>query len=208
MRVRKFSQQVLLLLGLSPATSLFAQKSTVQCPPADLRQLQAPAECGVQCGVDRWGIKTLSDRYRGRVRLPAVQTTITALAGVPAPSRRPPRTRVAPQETTIYCLDAYVISWDEKEDRDIHLTLLDPIDQRTTLIAEIPDPGCAGSCSSGYAGLYADARRRFYEGLQRATTDTVRVRIMGVGFFDKNHGQSSAAPNLIELHPVLAISFP
>jgi hypothetical protein len=40
------------------------------------------------------------------------------------------------------------------------------------------------------------------------TTDTLRVRIAGVGFFDRNHGQYGPAPNFIELHPVLAIEFP
>ena len=44
--------------------------------------------------------------------------------------------------------------------------------------------------------------------LKTWTTDTLRVRIMGVGFFDRPHGQWGAAPNYIELHPVLGIDFP
>lgn len=197
-----------LFLCLTPPVLAWAQRPSPSCPPADLRRLEVQPTCGTRCGEDRWAIKTLSDRYRNRVRPPAVQTTVRALANVPAPSRRPPRTRVSPHETTIYCLDAYVISWDEQADRDLHLTLLDPSDQRTTMIAEIPDPECAGACSSGWAQLYAIARQRFYEGLRRSKTDTVRVRVMGVGFFDKNHGQSWAPANLFELHPVLAIAFP
>jgi hypothetical protein len=35
--------------------------------------------------------------------------------------------------------------------------------------------------------------------------EPIVVRVTGVGFFDRNHGQVGAAPNLIELHPVLAI---
>ena len=33
------------------------------------------------------------------------------------------------------------------------------------------------------------------------------VRVTGVGFFDFAHGQRGAAPNEIELHPVLEIEF-
>ena len=33
------------------------------------------------------------------------------------------------------------------------------------------------------------------------------ARITGVGFFDRAHGATGAAPNVIELHPVLKIEF-
>jgi hypothetical protein len=32
-----------------------------------------------------------------------------------------------------------------------------------------------------------------------------RARITGVGFFDRAHGATGAAPNVIEIHPVLKI---
>src|SRR5438874_8825121 len=35
----------------------------------------------------------------------------------------------------------------------------------------------------------------------------VRVYVTGVGFFDFKHGQSGVAPNAIELHPVLSLTF-
>jgi hypothetical protein len=34
------------------------------------------------------------------------------------------------------------------------------------------------------------------------------VRITGVGFFDRAHGATGAAPNVIEIHPVLKVEFP
>jgi hypothetical protein len=34
-----------------------------------------------------------------------------------------------------------------------------------------------------------------------------RVRVTGIGFFDFIHGQAGVAPNGIELHPVLGITF-
>jgi len=44
--------------------------------------------------------------------------------------------------------------------------------------------------------------------LQRTKRDhgSDRVKVQaGVGFFDRRHGQTGAAPNSIELHPVLQI---
>jgi hypothetical protein len=40
-----------------------------------------------------------------------------------------------------------------------------------------------------------------------ARIDPADATITGVGFFDRSHGQTGAAPNIIELHPVLEISF-
>jgi hypothetical protein len=56
--------------------------------------------------------------------------------------------------------------------------------------------------------FYASARQAFENRLKTWTTDTLRLRIMGVGFFDRPHGQYGAAPNYIELHSVLGIDFP
>ena len=33
------------------------------------------------------------------------------------------------------------------------------------------------------------------------------ARITGIGFFDRAHGQTGAAPNVIELHPILKVEF-
>src|SRR5258706_142329 len=38
-------------------------------------------------------------------------------------------------------------------------------------------------------------------------TANVAVRVTGVGFWDDNHGQRGVAPNAIELHPVLGLTF-
>jgi len=41
---------------------------------------------------------------------------------------------------------------------------------------------------------------------QTALTPTL-ARITGVGFFDRAHGATGAAPNVIELHPVLKVEW-
>jgi hypothetical protein len=77
------------------------------------------------------------------------------------------------------------------------------------MIAEVPAPDCVGS-SSPFLSRIRTVRSQF----DRRYTVTsswrrlkVAVTVTGVGFLDFLHGQSRVAPNAIELHPVLAITF-
>ena len=211
MSVGRLGVVVACILG-GPVSATWAQSAAgpvdVMCPKVNLARKAASVDCGSLCGTDRWGIKTLSDRMRRQVTGPPVLTTVAALAAIPRPSRRPQQTRLAPVERTIYCVEAWLLTWEDQEDEDVHIVLMDPQDGRTTMIAEIPQSRCAGACSSGYAHLFTAARNALRRGIAAATADTVRVRVMGVGFFDKDHGQTWAAPNFVELHPVLGIEFP
>ena len=186
------------------------------CPKFDLTYLQpANLRCGRSCGRDRWPVKTLTDRDRQRVSVEPVATTVESLATIPRPAQRPYDRRVGPTETTIFCVEGMIYDDGGKleavrpqADGDIHVVVSGLEDSRVTVIAEIPDPRCNLVCSSGFAHLYATARERLEARLRVWTRDTLRIRIAGVGFFDRNHGQYGAAPNFIELHPVLAIEFP
>jgi hypothetical protein len=84
-------------------------------------------------------------------------------------------------------------------DGDVHLVLGDPVDRSRILVAEIPDSACAAG--SRFASDFAAARRVF---------DTlpvgIEVEVEGVAFWDSDHGQLGAAPNDIELHPVLKLA--
>jgi hypothetical protein len=166
------------------------------------------APCGRHCGTGRWLVKTLSDPGRNRVNFTPVTTTVAALAALPAPTSFPEAARLAPVEVTTYEVEAFLAGWHNAADGDIHLILADPANQQATLIAEIPSPECAGACASGLAARYGQARIAFEQLLKRSNPldKPLVVRVTGVGFFDRPHNQLGAAPNCIELHPVLALT--
>jgi hypothetical protein len=184
------------------------------------------------CGTERWAIKVCKDNgvtqlfdlthgdctwTKGRLNCTAnlktpVDTTITALQSVPAPLK-PRESRIAPTETTIWTIDATLTDYKEEVgkhgDRDYHLALKDASGK--TMIAEIPASSCLRQTPEPLRSLITQARAdfdsRFNATGQFKKTNT-RVRVTGVGFFDKLHGQRGLAPNGIEIHPVIKIEFP
>jgi hypothetical protein len=184
------------ILGLAISMSIFS----------------AQLEAQQHCGKERWSVKTGTDSDAGSVSLGSPQsTTITQLIALTPPNPIPAANRFAPTEKTVFVVNAtltdYKLEGGPKGDSDYHLVLKD--DQGHTMIAEIPFPGCVGA-GSPFAAQIANARAEF-DGHFTATTSfqtaDVPVQVTGVGFFDFAHGQHGAAPNIIELHPVLDISF-
>lgn len=180
------------------------------CPAIDLtRAASAPRKCGIRCGSDRWRVKTFSDPDRLQVSMVPVSTTVESLAALPRPKFRPQYQRVPPTETTIFCVEGWLADFPRTQlDGDMHVVIAGLQDTSVTMIVEIPDRRCYGACGSGFAQRYAEAYDALMSRLETWNTDTLRVRVMGVGFFDGDHGQVGNAPNVIELHPVLGIDFP
>jgi hypothetical protein len=164
-----------------------------------------------RCGVERWSIKTGTDSDAADVDLANPQnSSIAELVAIDPPRPIPPY-RVAPTEDTVFVVNATLTAyrWEDGPtgDSDYHLVLED--DQGNTMVAEIPDPNCVGD-ESPFASLIASARAEFDAVLTATTrfrTANIPVQITGVGFFDFFHDQRGAAPNVIELHPVLDIAF-
>lgn len=178
--------------------------SIVIPPPTRTSSLR----CGLHCGTERWQVKTLSDPDADRVDLTPAATTVESLTALPRPRYLPPHGRAGETETTIFCVEGWLVDFTTEADFDIHVIVAGLEDSGATMIAEIPDARCSDACASGFGELYARARQALENRLDTLTTDTLRLRIMGVGFFDRPHGQYGAAPNNIELHPVLGIDFP
>ncbi len=164
-----------------------------------------------RCGVERWAIKTGTDAGAPQVDLAHPKAaTIAQLVALTAPHPLP-SSRAAPTENTVFVVTAtltdYKFEGGSTGDSDYHLVLQD--DQGNTMIAEIPSPSCVGN-NSPFAAQIASARAAFDAKLAAASsfhTANVPVRVTGVGMFDFPHGQHGAAPNEIELHPILEIVF-
>src|SRR5205807_10635302 len=164
----------------------------------------ASSICGAQCGVVRWAVKALSGPDRERVQRRSVDATIEALVALTRPVVLSSVARADPVEVTVYRVEARLLWLFAEADGDYHLVLASPRDTTITMIAEVPDPACAGACASGLATDYAQVRQKLINYLNSAESEArPLVRITGVGFFDYLHGQRGVAANGIELHPVV-----
>ncbi len=82
-----------------------------------------------------------------------------------------------------------------EDDLDYHLVLRSG---SRTMIAETPSPLCTKGATA--------TRRKQMTAARKAARVCTRARVVGVAFFDYNHGQTGVAPNAIELHPVLGFA--
>ena len=122
------------------------------------------------------------------------------------------------------------------DDSDYHLVMTDDTQQFSdenngvpvtghSFVAELPDPNCL----TGRSGAFGTISPFFQSGnplnvagarqqLEQHTTNPlfdgqwnemggIPVEIVGVGFFDRAHGQKGRSLNNIEIHPVLSINF-
>ena len=159
------------------------------------------------CGTERWTVKTMTDDDRHDIAAGVRDTTVRALRHRPTPTARPSTARVAPTETTTFRVHARLREYVREADGDYHLVLADRAGRR--IIAEIPDPACVGRISPVRKAIRTarsrmDARYDVSSGFKAADR---RIIVRGVGFFDYFHGQTGMAPNDLELHPVVGITF-
>jgi hypothetical protein len=150
-------------------------------------QKQVPFSAALACGTQRWNVKTLADRPR---LLPARRTTVARLGAVRAPASLP-NTRL-PFERHLFTVTAAVTQIRPESDSDLHVALSAG---GHTMIAESAAPICATRA--------ALPTRRLIDRVRPLMVLCARARVTGVAFFDFLHGQTGAAPNGIELHPIL-----
>lgn len=168
---------------------------------------------GSGCGVERWTLKVGTDPAATGINLLPTLTTLQALHAIAAPTTYPATTRILPTEKTLYALKDVRLAFGRLEnDSDYHLMLSDLV---RTIITEIPFPtqGANGGCTTGSPWQCLITRARANVDAQNLNITSagknfnVVVSVIGVGFFDPEHGQYGAAPNTIELHPLLGICF-
>ena len=157
------------------------------------------------CGTEAWGVKTLSDPAAQQVDLRPRPTTVSALTALRAPGSI--GTRMPGAEMRTWRVRVRLLWQKLEDDSDVHLVVADPATGRT-MIAELPSPDCVGA-AAGPASAMAAARATLARACGEATTSFTRLSgtatLDGVAFFDFAHGQRGAAPNEVELHPVLHV---
>lgn len=170
--------------------------------------LLAVSELHAACGVERWSVKTGTDPQASSVNLSSyISSTIYNFHQSTRPSSLPSNGRVSPRETTQYRLSGTLTKYVREADSDYHLVIKDSSGR--TMIIELPASNCVGAGSPFGPGI-ARARSQFDARFTATTsfkTTSTPVTIKGVGFWDYIHGQTGVAPNGIEVHPVLDITF-
>src|SRR5947209_5679577 len=200
MRSRAARLGILLSLVSAVLGFVFAERAAVHSLAASP---QAAATCGVYCGTERWSVKTLSDADRDKVHFAPSEVTVGWLASQKPPAHLLANRRAAPIETQTYKIRALLVGYKLEKDEDFHVVVADIENPSETMIVEIPSPDCVGACASGHGEEFQKAREVIM-GLPEPVSP-VTIVVTGVGFFDFLHGQTGAAPNGIELHPVLKI---
>ena len=186
--------------------------------------------CG---GTERWAVKDGTDSSASSIDLNnATPIDIPSLDSFPAPHLPTNNTtRVVPDETHVYRVRARLVKWKHETDSDYHLVLTDDTLRYTddsagipptghSVIGEIPDLNCVSGAHAtfGTSTPFHDSISSARDALDQqfpnadqsgAWNDAagLPVEVTGVGFFDRPHGQTGRAPNNIEIHPILSISF-
>jgi hypothetical protein len=171
---------------------------------AVLIQSHGRASARAACGVELWSLKTLSDPQRFVVNLHPRLTSVVAInrRGMPVPT---PRTRSTPYERRVWRVKAQIVQFKLEDDSDIHLILYW---RGSYMIAEMPTASCLPFRARDRRAIIA-ARRLFVSrcGLPTSSWQSLGAvaLISGVGFRDVPHGQTGAARNYAELHPVTGL---
>lgn len=128
--------------------------------------------------------------------------------------RRPPRhlgfytPRLAGIERHVYSLRVRLVRVQMQPDLDIHFVVAEPGRRHRTMITEFPSGRCASVAISPYRNAMVSARNALIRACGRIGRRPRRVvgtaTVVGVGFWDRRHGQFGVARNAVELHPVLA----
>jgi hypothetical protein len=156
-------------------------------------------------------VKTGTDDDAASVDLTPRQGSVASLAGLRAPQHPNSRkaTRFAPTELQVFSVSGTITLVRLEGDQDYHIELEDG---RRTMIVESSMPSCArGSLFEQQITAVRDKIEQKLGGPFLSKGESAHpgwnVTVTGIAFFDVKHGQTGVAPNAIELHPLLDITF-
>lgn len=172
----------------------------------------AAAQAPTACGYWRWPVKTGSDATRYQVSGTVTYTSVGYLDHLTPPAHfgsYAQNHRITWPEFRTWQIDKVtLVAVKLEDDGDLHLRLRSSTGK--DMIAEIPRPGCVSSASR-WKTVITSARyavtSRYWVSLYSWHYIYRSINIRGLGFFDEEHNVTGAAPNDIELHPVIYIKF-
>ena len=157
-----------------------------------------------QCGSERWEVKTLQDAEAEDINYTPLTSTVHKQLKFPKPDYH----EINPRDITelrVYKIDCILIKYKQEGDMDWHLEVKD-LNTNERMVVEIPDPGCVNMNNPRFNKLIL-VRKRLVAQVGpvkkqfRTPPANTKLRITGVGFFDKkNHPVGFKGR---ELHPVL-----
>ena len=194
------------------------------------------AESAQTCGgTERWSVKVATDPDAKAIDPNPIGPFSVADVNRIKPGPIGSGGRMA-AEKKLYTVRGFVSYFDDEEDGDYHVVITDrPGDfshgrdapNGRSMVVELPDTGCyrgksgQGPANSVLNASLADARAQFEENAKgisgkKIGTRPIPVTVTGVGFFDREHGQTGRAVTHLqsdgrevafELHPVTEFTF-
>ena len=109
-------------------------------------------------------------------------------------------------ELSTYTLEATIVRGLVESDGDYHLVIQGK--SGATMVAESPAPSRAHvGDTPWYKEILAVRQQLEARAVVSRQSESVPIRITGVGFFDIVHGQTGMAPSGLNLHPILKVDF-
>lgn len=160
-----------------------------------------------QCGTEWWDIKTLTDKDAGKINFTPKETTVFDLVSMPKPDKLP-KERMESEEQT-YSLTAILVGLKLEDDFDFHIVIKDLVKNKTMII-ECPDPECTEVQKSSQYEQIKTVRKFFEDNFNpvkkyKLVKGNIKLKVSGVLFFDKIHGQTGVAKNEVKLHPIISV---
>jgi len=194
---------VLLILALPLSCMMPQEEDEISGPPVYVNGVLA-------CGVERWYVKTCIDADTVNVNFKnIVPSSVAYQRSLVQPTLPGDNTTRLAVEDTVYSITCQLVEYKYETDQDYHVVIKTIGSASETMVAEIADPTCAGiSGTSRYQQM--TALRSWFTSRYNPTSSfkfvSDTVVLTGVGFFDFAHGQTGAAPNQREIHPILSMA--
>jgi hypothetical protein len=193
--------------------------------------LYAQDACG---GEERWAVKMAADAGAAQIDLQnPITTTLHDLVRLTRPTLPSDDVTRTAEERIVRVVEGRLVRFKKETgktgDSDFHLVISDATLLHSaggnanppsphSFIAEVPDPACVSgrngtvTTPSRFAQELGTALAAFNQQFPNPghgwnDAQGIPVRLTGVVFFDRPHGQVGRALNGLELHPLLAIEF-